>query len=89
MNLHKHDEAGPPCRHMEPLLQRTADGSAGFFTRLYALAHAARCGRCGAFLYNLETGLARLREAKAKDAPDDAMARLQERLAEASREAER
>lgn len=89
MRFHKHDEAGPPCRHMEPLLHQTADGSAGWFTRLYALAHAARCARCGPFLHNLEISLAKLRKARVREAPsDDTMARLEARLAEARREAE-
>lgn len=89
MNLHKHDEAGPPCTHMEPLLHRTADGSANLFTRVYAAAHAAHCPRCGAFLHNLEAGLAKLREARAKEvAPDETMVRLEERLAAAGRETE-
>ena len=81
MNMHKHDEAGPPCSHMEPLLHRAADGSANWLTRAYAVAHAARCVRCGAFLHNLEIGLAKLREAKAQDVPDDALLRIRERMA--------
>lgn len=89
MNFHKHDEeGGKPCKHMEPLLHRTADGSAGWLTRVYALAHAARCPRCGPFLHNLRLGLAKLRGARAKEVPEDAMARLEERLEAAKREAQ-
>lgn len=75
MKLHDHDAEGPPCRHMEGHLQRTADGTAGRFTRMYALAHAARCGRCGRFLHRLEETISRLRAAK-QDPPEDALARL-------------
>ena len=87
MRLHKNDAPGPPCKPMEPLLHRTADGSAGLFTRLYATAHAARCLQCGAFLHNLEVGLAKMRGAREKP-PEEAMARLEERLAAAGRETE-
>ena len=89
MRLHKHDDAGPPCKPMEPLLHRTADGTAGLFTRLYATAHAAHCPQCGAFLHNLEIGLAKMRAAREEHPPEAAMARLEERLVEARREAER
>ena len=70
-----HDTEGPPCRHMEPVLQRTADGSAGRFGRMYALAHTAGCPRCARFLRRLEETLDRLKGAR-KDPPEDAMERL-------------
>lgn len=87
MKLHNHEEAGPPCAHMEPMLHKTADGSANWLTRAYATAHAARCPRCGAFLHNLEVGLAKLREGRERESSEDAMARLEDRLAAAAREA--
>ncbi|CAN5385421.1 hypothetical protein BH11ARM2_BH11ARM2_03800 [soil metagenome] len=80
MNLNHCDVSeGPPCRHMENFLQSTADGSANRLTRWYAMAHAARCGRCGRFL-------ARLREMRSKIAesretmPEEAQERLAARL---------
>jgi hypothetical protein len=76
MKLHDHHEEGPPCRSMEGLLQRTADGSARGLARWYALAHAARCGRCARFLQRLEATLVRLRATKESDPPAAVQARL-------------
>jgi hypothetical protein len=66
MNLHA--ESGPPCRHMETLLQRTADGSSRGVLRWYANSHAAQCKRCGNFLH----GLVEMREHlhEARETPD-------------------
>lgn len=50
-------------------LHRTADGTAGRFAKWYALAHAAHCGPCRAFLHELEAMLDRLHQAK--DVPVD------------------
>lgn len=72
-------EPGPPCRHMEGMLNRAADGSARGFTRWYALAHAARCGRCNRFLHALEEMLMRLRRGK-EDPPKDVIERLAEKV---------
>ncbi len=66
-----HDEPGPPCKHMEGHLQRTADGSAGMFSRWYALAHSAGCPRCATFLDRLRETLGRLRRMKADTTTDD------------------
>lgn len=88
MKLNHKDEIGEPCRHMEPLLQRSADGSANWLMRAYALAHAARCGRCRHFLQNLEKTLARLRGTREQGAPEETMSRLERQLAAAAREAE-
>lgn len=71
-----HDQEGPPCRHMEKMLHETADGTANPWRRWYALAHAARCPRCGRFLDRLRETLARLREATQKPMPEDAAERL-------------
>ena len=71
------NEEGAPCKHMEPLLQSTADGTSKGLGRWYALAHSARCGQCGRFLHRLEETLQKLRDSRAKaDIPVDALARL-------------
>ena len=64
MKLHDHNQEGPPCRNMEGLLNRAADGSSKGLARWYALSHAARCGRCGRFLARLRTTLEKLRTSK-------------------------
>ncbi len=74
-------EPGPPCRHMEGMLNRAADNSAGRFSRWYAFAHAARCGRCGRYLRALEEMLLRLKGGKNLP-PDDVMSRLTEKISE-------
>jgi len=76
MKLHRHDEDGPPCSHMEGLLNKTADGSAKGLARWYALAHAARCGRCGRFLRRLEQMLGTLSSAKKEEPKPDVLSRL-------------
>ncbi len=73
---HKHDEEGPPCRHMESLLQKTAEGSARGVSRWYALAHAARCPRCGRFLRSLRDMISRLRGQKEMPEEKEAVERL-------------
>jgi hypothetical protein len=60
LKLHS-DQPGPPCGHMEPLLNSVADESAGRFAKWYALAHAARCRRCFKYLDYLRIMLGRLR----------------------------
>lgn len=67
--MHKHDEEGPPCRHMEKMLQDTASGQAGRFRRWFAELHAAGCPRCGRFLRSLREMVSGLR--KAKESPED------------------
>lgn len=78
MRLHSdHDLEGPPCGFMERSLQRVADGTANPIVRLYALSHAARCGRCGRFLNRMRATLAHLRAARAEESPDpETLARL-------------
>jgi hypothetical protein len=73
---HHHNEDGPPCAHMENLLQQAADGSSKGLKRWYAVAHAARCHRCGTFLERLQMTLKVVRQAKEADVDEDAMARL-------------
>jgi hypothetical protein len=72
----KHDEVGPPCRHMESLLQEAADGSAKGWRRWYAVAHAARCTRCGTFLGRMQAMVKVLSETKDEPIPEDAKERL-------------
>lgn len=75
MRLHDHDAEGPPCHFMEGFLHSTADGTANRFARMYALAHAARCGRCNRFLKRLEETLNRVRATR-QEPPQDALERL-------------
>lgn len=60
---------------MEKLLQEAADDKLGPIRRLYVLAHAARCRRCGSFLERMRMTLAALAQEK-QAAPADALARL-------------
>jgi len=76
MNFHRHDEDGPPCKHMEGLLNKTADGSAKRLEKWYALAHAARCGRCGRFLRRLEQMLGTLKSVKREEPNPEVLNRL-------------
>jgi NMD protein affecting ribosome stability and mRNA decay len=73
--FHKENEEGAPCRHMENHLQRTADGTAPWLVRLYAVAHAAGCPRCSNFLSRMEEMLRQLRATK-QAPPEDVMERL-------------
>jgi hypothetical protein len=77
MRTHHHDEGDKPCQHMEGLLNRTADGTAKGWQKWYAIAHAARCKRCGRFLDRLRVILGGLRSAKPDPEPD-VMARLKQ-----------
>ena len=76
--LHKHDEEGPPCRHMENLLQETADGKSRGLKKWYAESHASRCPRCGRFLRSLREMVSRLRGVKPTFDEEAALARLGE-----------
>jgi hypothetical protein len=75
-----HSKEGPPCAHMEKVLNSVADGSAKGIRRWYALAHAARCHHCGTFLGRLEVTLDALKEAKQGPLDPAAMSRLQEKI---------
>lgn len=74
MKLHR--EEGPPCSHMEGLLNQAADGSSRGLKLAYAVSHAARCKRCGTYLRRLQETLIRLRAAR-QPAPADVLSRLE------------
>ena len=58
-----------PCKHMESMLNRTADGTAPKWMRWYAQSHAAQCGRCGAFLKRVTSLLQQLRGLNPAETP--------------------
>ena len=65
MNLHPDDnDSFVPCKHMESMLNQTADGTASPLVRWYANLHAKGCGRCGRFLHHVTHLLRRLKETK-------------------------
>lgn len=67
MNLHKDTgDSLEPCKHMESMLNRTADGTAPSAMRWYALYHAAHCGRCGRFLKRITLLIGQLHGLKAE-----------------------
>ena len=68
MRLHS-DQAGPPCRHMEKLLNKEAEGSSRGIGRWFVLSHSLRCSRCGKYLAALRAMISRLREAKSPPEP--------------------
>lgn len=72
-----HNSEGPPCSHMESLLHKTADGTAGRWQKLYALAHAARCPRCSRFLDRMSSTLDMLKKTK-PEADSSALERLKQ-----------
>lgn len=76
MRLHKDDGSDEPCRHMEGMLNRVADGSAGNATRRLVLAHVFRCDRCRRFLESLKEMLAQLRNARASEPNASARERI-------------
>ena len=58
------EDAIEPCKHMEEMLNRTADGTAPKWMKAYSLYHAARCSRCGRVLKRLQSMLGGLRKIK-------------------------
>lgn len=66
---------------MESLLQEVAEGSARGIRRWYAVAHAARCQRCGTFLQRMQFTIEALH--RTKEAPQDEVVldRLRSKLA--------
>lgn len=56
-----------PCKHMESMLNRTAEGSASKPVRWYALYHASHCVRCGTFLKRVTSLIGQLHSMKAED----------------------
>jgi hypothetical protein len=86
MRLFGHKKVdGAPCKHMVGLLNGTADGSLRGFRRLYALAHAARCGPCGRFLEGIEGMILKLRASKGDEPSAEALERLKARAAAATK----
>lgn len=68
MNFHKDtSDSLEPCKHMEGMLNRTADGTASKAVRWYAQYHAAHCVRCGTFLKRVTSLIGQLHELKAED----------------------
>ncbi len=77
MKLHSHNhQDGPPCRHMEGMLQATANGSARGVVRWYAQAHAKQCDRCGCYLERMTETVEKLREAKDAEPSEEVIERL-------------
>jgi hypothetical protein len=68
MNLHKDTgDSLEPCKHMESMLNRTADGTAPPLMRWYARSHARGCNRCGNFLARITALLSQLRDMKSEE----------------------
>jgi hypothetical protein len=68
MNFHKEPgDSLEPCKHMESMLNRTAEGSASKAVRWYANYHASHCIRCGTFLKRVSSLIGQLHELKAED----------------------
>jgi hypothetical protein len=68
MNFHKDtSDSIEPCKHMEGMLNRTADGTASKAVRWYSTYHAAHCGRCGTFLKRVTSLIGQLHELKEDD----------------------
>jgi hypothetical protein len=68
MNLHKDSgDSIEPCKHMESMLNRTADGTAPKAMRWFAVYHAAHCSRCGIFLDRVTSLVGHLHDLKAND----------------------
>jgi len=75
-----------PCRHMESLLHRAADGKLRGFAKWYAWAHARRCGGCLAFLRRLEATTLALRMARASHGDDEQVEQLRQQVRSMVRE---
>lgn len=73
--MSRHTTEGPPCQHMENLLQQAADGSLRGLRKWYAVMHASRCFRCGNFLTRL-TRTIRAAQAAKEPVGQESMARL-------------
>lgn len=78
-NLHKE---GPPCQHMEALLQQVADGSITGIRKYFALFHASHCYPCGSFLKRVKTMLSVVRDQRENVAPEATMQRLKAKIKE-------
>ena len=86
MNLHHDDGSSEPCRHMEGLLNKAADGSARPFALWYTLAHVARCPKCRRFFESLKMMLAGLRGVRDREPDPEIVDRLTAKLQAASAE---
>ena len=65
-----HNEIGDslePCKHMETMLNRTAEGSAPPLMKWYAKSHAKGCDRCGTFLTRVTNLLTQLKDIKSEE----------------------
>ena len=71
---------GPPCQHMEALLQQVADGSLRGMKKYFTLFHASHCYHCGSFLKRIRTMVSVMRDRKENVAPDEAMDRLKAQI---------
>lgn len=76
MTWHRDDGSSEPCRHMEGLLNKAADGTAKPFALWYTLAHVARCPKCRRFFESLKTMLLGLRRAQEREPEPEVLERL-------------
>jgi len=68
MNLHKDtSDSLEPCKHMESMLNRTADGTAPPLMKWYAKSHAKGCSKCGNFLVRITSLLTQLKDMKSEE----------------------
>ncbi len=85
MKLFRHDDSeGPPCRHMEGLLNLAADGSSRGLVRWYTIAHAARCSRCGRFLESVKQSIHRLKATRSEEPNPETLKRLMTKASQAA-----
>lgn len=78
MKLHK--DEGPPCVHMESLLNRLADGTLRGWKKWYTVYHATHCDRCGTFLDRLKLTLSALRNQSGGTPPQESLDRLRNQI---------
>lgn len=83
--MRSHHDEGPPCRYMESLLQQVADGTLTGWRKWYALAHAAKCRRCGDFLSRLQLTLEAVRASKDVSTSDESLERLRAKIRDLDR----
>lgn len=74
------EENVKPCKHMEGLLHRAADGKLRGLAKWYAWAHIHRCAGCTAFMRRLEATLLALRAARGAAQDVDALNRLRDHV---------
>ncbi|MCE9558889.1 MAG: hypothetical protein K8R88_08050 [Armatimonadetes bacterium] len=71
-----------PCKGLENILQRAADGSLKGFMKVFALFHAGRCKGCGTYLERMELTIKALREGREHSENEEALARLKAKVQE-------